>query len=87
MTTKFKLMNIDDEYMIELFLHHTLHIKDYLDLFDHLRYFVKDIVDFEYKMNEHRNQQMMIQLKDYLIVKVFFDVVLMNLDCWVMKIQ
>lgn len=80
-------MSIDDVRMMEDFLHHTLHIKDYLDLLDQMRYYVKDIADFEYKMNEHRNQQMMKRLKDYSIIKVFLDVALMNLDHSVMTIR
>jgi hypothetical protein len=74
-------MNIDDDvYTIEILFHHMLHIKDYPDLSDQMRYYVMDIEDFDYKMNEHRNQQMMKLLKDYLLIKIFSDFVLMDLD-------
>jgi len=66
-------MNIDEVYMIENLFHHMLYIKDYLDLFDQMKYYVMDIVDFDYKMNEHRNQRMMKLLKDYLLIKAFSD--------------
>ncbi len=80
-------MNIDDVYVVEDLFHHMLHIKNYLDLFDQMRHYVKDIEDFEYKMNEHRNQRMMKLLKDYLLIKVFLDFVLMDLGRWLMKIR
>ncbi len=49
-------MNIDD-----LVFDHMFHIMDYLD---RLRYYVNDIVDFEHKMNAHRNQRMRILLRE-----------------------
>jgi len=76
-------MNIDDDVLF----HHMWHIKDYHDLFDQMRYYVTDIEDFDYMMNEHRNQQMMKLLKDYLLIKFFSDFVLMVLDHSIMKIR
>jgi hypothetical protein len=76
-------MNIDDDVLF----HHMWHIKDYLELFDQMRYYVTDIEDFDYMMNEHRNQQMMKLLKDYLLIKLFSDFVLMVLDHSIMKIR